>query len=72
MKIIQKYDLSKMQPILQNDNYALYGLGFINETTRKGVRVNKRTGEQVDVIVQTVPSVRVIEIIKNGIQQKLY
>lgn len=72
MKIIQKYDLSKMQPILQNDNYALYGLGFINEITRKGVRVDKRTGEQVDVIVQTVPGVRVIEIIKNGIQQKLY
>lgn len=72
MKFVQKYDLSKMKPLIQNDSYALYSIESINDKTSKGIRLDKRTNEQVDVIIQTVPNVRVIEIIKNGIRQKLY
>lgn len=72
MKIVQQYDLSKMKPLIQNDSYALYSIESINDKTRKGIRLDKRTNEHVNVIIQTVPNVRVIEIIKNGIRQKLY
>lgn len=72
MEIVQKYDLSKIKPLIQNDNYALYGMGYINDKIRKGVRLNKKTNEQVDVVIEMIPKVRVIEIIRNGVRQKLY
>lgn len=72
MKIVQKYDLSNMKPLIQNDNYALYGMEYINDKIRKGVRLNKKTNEQVDVVIEMIPKVRVIEIIRNGVRQKLY
>lgn len=69
--LTQKYDLSKLKPILENDRYALYGFGYITETVRKGIRVNKQTKEQVDVIIETKPNIRVISIIRDGVVQKL-
>lgn len=71
-KITQKYNISKLTPILENETYALYGLGYINETVRKGIRVNKQTKEQVDVIIDTKPNIHVISIIKDGVIQKLH
>lgn len=45
---------------------------YINDRIRKGVRLDKRTNEQVDVVIEMIPKVRVIEIIRNGVRQKLY
>ena len=72
MKIVQKYDLSNMKPLIHNDIYALYGMEYINDKIRKGVRLDKRTNKQVDVIIEMIPKVRVIEIITNGVRHKLY
>lgn len=69
--MIQKYDLSKLTPLIENDKYALYGLGYIREDLRKGIRYNKETKEQTDVIISTRPYIQVVSIIKNGIVHNL-
>lgn len=72
VKIVQKYDISKMKPIMENDTYAIYDLGFINDNLKKAIRVNKKTQEQVDVELELKPVMRVVAIIKNGIRQNIY
>lgn len=64
------YNLDKLKPLIENDKFALYGLGYITETTRKGVRVNKQTNEQVEVIISTIPKIHVITILQNNIRQR--
>lgn len=67
----QKYDLSKLKPIKENAMYALYALGYISDGIKKGVRLNKQTGEMVDVELETAPRVRVITLITERGRQSI-
>ena len=63
-------DLSKLEPILQNDKYALYKLGQVNDKgLYKGVRLEKKTGKQVEVAISIVPKPHVVELMMNGYVQ---
>lgn len=65
------YDLSQLKPIMENDTYAIYTLGNITETIRKGIRLNKKTNEKVEVHVEMKPMPHVIAIIRDGFIQKI-
>ena len=66
-------DLSKLEPILQNDKYALYKLGQVNDKgLYKGVRLDKKTGKQVEVAISIVPKPHVVELMMNGYVQKIH
>lgn len=66
-------DLSKLEPILQNDKYALYKLGQVNDKgLYKGVRLEKKTGKQVEVAISIVPKPHVVELMMNGYVQKIH
>lgn len=60
--LVQKYDLSKLKPIVENNNYALYTLGYVKENIKKGIRLDKKTNEQVEVLVQITPKLQVIKV----------
>lgn len=66
----KKFDLSTIKPIIESDLYAIYVLGYVTETVRKGIRYNKKTKEQVEVKVQMLPTPHVIDIISSEIQNK--
>ena len=66
-------DLSKLEPILQNDKYALYKLEQVNDKgLYKGVRLEKKTGKQVEVAISIVPKPHVVELMMNGYVQKIH
>ena len=54
------FDLTTIKPILESKTYALYTMGQVAENLWKGVRVDKRTQEQVEVYVSKSP-IRVVE-----------
>ena len=61
-----KYDLTTLKLLKQNDTYALYLVQMLNDKTAKGVRLNKKTNDQVEVKLQMKPDVRVIELAYSG------
>jgi len=61
--MIQKYDLTKLTPIMESKQYAVYTLGQINKNLWKAVRLNKKTEEQDEVKVEKLPKLRVIEVL---------
>ena len=61
--MIQKYDLSKLTPIIENKDYAIYTLGQVNDNLWKAVRLNKKTQEQDEVKIEKLPKLRVIEVL---------
>ena len=62
MEEAMKFNLSELKPILESDAYALYTLGQVKDNLWKGVRVNKKTQEQDEVLVEKHPVVRVVEV----------
>lgn len=67
----QKYDLKHLKPVMENEVYAVYQLGYINDNLAKGVRVNKNTGEQLDVQIQLYPRLQIVSIIRDNAIQKI-
>jgi len=63
--MIQKYDLSKLTPVMESKQYKVYTLGQISDNVWKGVRVEIKTQDQVDVKVEKFPSWRVIEVLQS-------
>ena len=59
----QKYDLSKLTPVMESKQYAVYTLGQINDNLWKAVRVTKLTDIQDEVRVEKLPKFRVIEVL---------
>ena len=59
-----KYNLTTLTPVVENESYALYTLGQVNENLWKGVRVNKKTNEQEEVKIQKLPQIKVIEVLQ--------
>lgn len=72
MVIIQDYDISTLKPIMENDSYAIYTLGNISETIKKGIRFNKKTKEKVEVQVDMKLTPHVIAIIRDGFIQRIH
>lgn len=64
--MIQKYDLSKLTPIMESKQYAVFTLGQINDNLWKAVRLNKKTSEQDEVKVEKLPKLRVIEVLNQN------
>lgn len=56
------FDLSELKPIIENEIYAIYTLGQINDNLWKAVRYNKQTKEQVEVTIEKEPKVRVVQV----------
>ncbi|MBO7042979.1 hypothetical protein J6W34_00150 [bacterium] len=67
------YKLDGLEPVLQNEKYALYKLGQVNDKgVYKGVRLEKATGKQVEVAISMVPKPHVVELMLNGYIQKIH
>ena len=70
-----KYDLTTLKVVLENEIFAVYIISQINQTKYKGVRLDKRTNKQAEVIIEKYPknssdfSYRVVDFIQNGRQK---
>lgn len=67
------YKLDGLTPVLENEKYALYKLGQVNDKgIYKGVRLEKATGKQVEVSISMVPKPHVTALMMNGYVQKIH
>lgn len=67
------YKLDGLTPVLENEKYALYKLGQVNDKgIFKGVRVEKATGKQVEVSLSMIPKPHVTALLANGYVQKIH
>lgn len=66
-----EYDISRINPLMENNKYVIYQLGNISEHITKGIRVDKETKEQVEVQIDLLPKPHVIAIIRDGYIQKI-
>ena len=67
------YKLDGLTPVLENEKYALYKLGQVNDNgIYQGVRVEKATGKQVEVSISMGPKPHVTALMMNGYVQKIH
>lgn len=66
------FDLSTMKLIMENELYAIYISSKINNNKFKGIRVDKKTKKQVEVIIEKYPkkeikdfAYRVVDFVKS-------
>jgi len=67
------YKLDGLTPIIENEKYALYKLGQINDKgIYKGIRLEKASGKQVEVTLSIFPKPHVTSLIMDGYIRKIY